>query len=145
MRAEQLSHKFWLVLDSAKGRTVSTTVEGAMVTAILRSRDAFSCVVEGLTIQWLPQADWGTLTEQCARGLKALHRDFALVERDDVHSCALYRSPVSREVFWEAVLGHKESVTLTVRRFRLYDDGRNLEPFVLTEEQLAELLAEIVG
>ncbi len=145
MLAEQLSHKFWLALDRPKGSTVSVTFGNVTVTAHIRTRDAFSCLAERLIVQFSTTAEWEAIVETSEKGLQALHRDFRLVERDDVYHQALFRSPVNREVYWEATLAHSSECTLSVQRYRLQSEGqRTLEPFVLTEEQLAEFLSSLL-
>ncbi len=145
MLSEQLAHKFWLALDNLRGNSVSATTENATLTAQLRTHDAFSCVVERLTVQWSASVEWETILEKCEKGLQGLHRDFSLVERDDRHRQALFRSPLAREVYWEAILSRSLNLTLTVCRFRCQPDGgRTVEPFVLTEEQLSAFLQPLL-
>ena len=147
MVAEQLARKFWLALGSPQGATVGATLGGTTVTAHLRTHDAFSCLVERLTVQFTETtetAEWETMVANCAKGLQALHRSFKLVERDDTHCQALFRSPLLREAYWEATLVRFPVATLAVQRYRVQAKGqRTVAPFVLTEEQLTEFLSAL--
>jgi len=78
--------------------------------------------------------------------LKALHAEFALVERDDLNRCALFRSPVSRNLYWESRLQLGQTATLTISRYQPQERGQqNFTPFPLTEEKLVELLIGVLG
>jgi len=146
MRAEQLAHKFWLALDSPKGEFVQAAINGASIVAKIRTHDAFTCVAENLTLQWETTNGWDELLGQCGRGLKALHAEFVLVERDDLNRCALFRSPVSRNLYWEAKLQLGQTATLTISRYQPREQGQQvIASFPLTEEQLVELLEGILG
>ncbi len=145
MRAEQLAHKFWLALDKAQGKEVCASVEGIMLTCKVRTHDSFSCVLESLSLRWEAKDEWETLAEKCEKGLKAIHKDFAIIERDDLNLLALYRSPLTRDFYWEAHLKHEGIASLTVKRYRVQVEGkRTIEPFVLTEEQLTEFLFSVI-
>jgi len=146
MRAEQLAHKFWLALDSQKGEFVQAAINGASIVAKIRTHDAFTCIAENLTLQWEAASGWDELVGQCEKGLKAFHAEFALVERDELNRCALFRSPVSRNLYWEARLQFGQTATLTISRYQPQERGqRNSTPFPLTEEQLVELLVGVLG
>lgn len=146
MRAEQLAHKFWLTLDAPKSDTVQATVDGASVAALIRNHDAFSCLAESLSVKWEGATDWEDLLARCEKGLKALHRDFQLLERDDGNKRALFRSPVSRNLYWEALLLSEKDAVLTVQRYQPQEKGqRETAPFTVTEEQLAEMLVALIG
>lgn len=146
MRAEQLAHKFWLMLDAPKSDTVQATVDGASIAARVRNHDAFSCLAESLSVRWEGATDWEDLLTRCEKGLKALHRDFQLLERDDGNKRALFRSPVSRNLYWEALLLCEKSATLTIQRYQPLEEGqRTIAPFAMTEEQLAEMLVALIG
>lgn len=141
MRAEQLAQKFWDALDR-ESKTLQVTDGDVALSAVVRTHDAFSCAMEQITFRWSPSYDWLALAERCAKTLLTLHREFALVERDDVHRWALFRSPVARGVYWEARLWWDETATLTVQRFQPQEQGkRTAAPFLLTIEQLTELVA----
>ncbi|MEJ7613154.1 hypothetical protein [Fervidibacter sacchari] len=145
MRAEQLAHKFWLALDSPKGEFVQAAINGASIIAKIRTYDAFTCVAENLTVQWETTRDWDELLGQCEKGLKMFHPEFALVERDDLNRSALFRSPVSRNLYWEAKLQLGQTATLTISRYQPQERGqRTIASFPLTEEQLVELLEEVL-
>jgi hypothetical protein len=146
MRAEQLAHKFWLALDSPKGEFVQAAINGASIIAKIRTHDAYTCVAENLTLQWETKNGWEELLGQCGRGLKALHAEFALVERDDQNLCALFRSPVSRNLYWEARLQLSQTATLTISRHQPQEGGQRITAsFPLTEEQLVELLVGVLS
>jgi hypothetical protein len=145
MRAEQLAHKFWLALDSPKGGFVQASINGASVAAKIRTHDAYTCVAESLTLQWETKSDWDELISQCGKGLKALHAEFALVERDDLNRQALFRSPVSRNLYWEARLQLGQTAALTISRYQPQERGhQTIVSFPLTEEQLVELLEGVL-
>jgi len=146
MRAEQLAHKFWLALDSPRGESVHASINGASVSAKIRTHDAYTCVAENLVLQWETTSTWDELVGQCGKGLKALHAEFALVERDDLNRCALFRSPISRNLYWEARLQLGQTATLTISRYQPQERGqRIIASFPLTEEQLTDLLAGALG
>ncbi len=146
MRAEQLAHKFWLALDSPKGEFVQAAINGASVVAKIRTHDAFTCIAENLTLQWETTSSWDELLCQCEKGLKALHAEFALLERDDLNRCALFRSPISRNLYWEARLQLDESATLTISRYQPQERGQRIAAsFPMTEEQLVELIEGILS
>ncbi|MCS7264109.1 MAG: hypothetical protein NZ805_04680 [Armatimonadetes bacterium] len=146
MIAEQLAHKFWLALDKARGKEICASVESATLKAKVRNHDAFSCLLESLSLQWETEDEWEKLLEVCERGLKTLHKDFAIIERDDLNQMALFRSPLTRNFYWEAQLKREDFAILSINRYQVKVEGkRNLEPFVLTEEQLAEFIAGIMA
>ncbi|MGQ9461495.1 MAG: hypothetical protein ACUVTP_05095 [Candidatus Fervidibacter sp.] len=146
MRAEQLAHKLWLTLDAPKGDTVQATVDGASVAVQVCNHDTFSCLAENLSVKWEDATDWEDLLARCEKGLKTLHRDFQLLERDDENKRALFRSPVSRNLYWEALLLLEKSAILTVQRYQPQEKGqRTIAPFTVTEEQLAEILVALIG
>jgi hypothetical protein len=124
MRAEQLAHKFWLALDSPKGEFVQASINGASIAAKIRTHDAYTCVAESLTLQWETAGDWDELVSQCGKGLRVLHAEFTLVERDDLNRCALFRSPVSRNLYWEAKLQQYQ----TTKTFQSCEKIPNLLP-----------------
>lgn len=146
MRAEQLAHKFWLALDSPKGEFVRASINGASIVAKIRTHDAHTCIAESLTLQWETASDWDELVSQCGKGLKVLHAEFTLVERDDLNRCALFRSPVSRNLYWEAKLQLSQTATLTISRYQPQERGqRTAASFPMTEEQLVELIEGILS
>ncbi len=145
MRAQRLAQKFWEALDR-ENPTVQAEDGDAVLSAVIRTHDAFSCAMEQLKFQWSSSDDWITLAGRCAKTLPTLHRELALVERDDVHRWALFRSPVVRGVYWEGQLRWDETATLTVQRFQPQEKGRRTTaPFLLTIEQLIELLTGLMG
>ncbi len=145
MRAEQLAHKIWLALDKVRDKEICTSTEGVALIAKIQTRDAFSCAFESLSLRWEVKDNWEALAERCEKALKTLHKDFTLVERDDLNQLALYRSPLTREFYWEAQLKREKIAILTVNRYQIHDGSRRtFEPFILTEEQLTEFIASAV-
>jgi hypothetical protein len=96
-----------------------------------------------LTVRWRPKGDWDDAVARCERALKVLHPQAGLVERDDADRFALFRSPLTRGVYWEGRLRLSDGdATFTVQRW-CPDEQGNRQPtqFLLTIEQMAELLA----
>lgn len=145
MHTMQLAQQLWDVLQ--KGETSpSLDAEGITLQLNARAHDAFSCAADQLIVRWRPRGDWHDTLTFTERALKILHPQAGLVERDDANGVALFRSPLTRGVYWEGRLRlNEEGATLTVMRW-CPDEQGNRQPtqFLLTIEQVAELMTAFV-
>ena len=142
MRTMQLAQRLWDALQKGE-MTPCVDANGLTVQLHACAHDAFSCAAKQLTVRWRPKGDWDDAVARCERALKVLHPQAGLVERDDADRFALFRSPLTRGVYWEGRLRLSErDATFTVQRW-CPDEQGNRQPmqFLMTIEQMAELLA----
>ncbi|GBC98003.1 hypothetical protein HRbin17_00498 [bacterium HR17] len=145
MSAISLAHCLWDALQRGEA-TPCANAENALIRIAARAHDEFSCAAEQVTVQWQPSTDWQETLRRCENALQILHRAVALVENDETEKRALFRSPISRDAYWEGQLRADEtSTTLTVQRLRLGDRGqRQPTQFLVTVEQVADFLAALL-
>lgn len=141
MRTMQLAQRLWDALQKGE-MTPCVDANGLTVQLHACAHDAFSCAAKQLTVGWRPKGDWDDAVARCERALKVLHPQAGLVERDDADRFALFRSPLTRGVYWEGRLRLSDGdATFTVQRW-CPDEQGNRQPtqFLLTIEQVADFL-----